>query len=73
MVEELDIRGLVCPMTVIKVLQRVKSLKTDAILIVLTDSETATKSIPKEMAKKELDCEVENISPGEWKLTIRGR
>ena len=69
---ELDIRGLTCPMTVIKVLQKVKTLEEET-LIVLTDAETATNSVPKEMKKKGLDCLVENTSPGEWKMEITKR
>ena len=70
---ELDIRGLTCPMTVIKVLQKVKTIEKGNTLIVLTDAETATNSVPKEMKKKGLDCLVENISPGEWKMEITKR
>ena len=57
-------------MTVIKVLQKVKTLEEGNTLIVLTDAETATNSVPKEMQKKGLDCLVQNISPGEWKIEI---
>ncbi len=70
---ELDIRGLVCPKTVIKVLQRVKTLEEGETLIVLTDAETATNSIPKEMKKKGIDCNIENTGPGEWKIEISKR
>lgn len=69
----MDIRGLTCPMTVIKVLQNVKTMEKGTTLTVLTDAETATNSVPKEMEKKGLDCLVENISPGEWKMEITKR
>lgn len=71
--DELDIRGLVCPQTVIKVLQRVRTLEEGQTLIILTDAETATNSIPKEMKKKGLDCNVEHTDPGEWKIEISKR
>ena len=67
---DLDIRGLTCPMTVIKVLQKVRTLEDYDKMVVITDAETATNSIPKEMHKKGLGCSVQNISPGEWKIEI---
>ena len=70
---DLDIRGLTCPMTVIKVLQKVKTLTEGGTLVVLTDAETATNSIPKEMKKKGLDCNVEHTGPGGWKIEISKR
>ncbi len=71
--DELDIRGLVCPKTVIKVLQRARTLEEGQTLIVLTDAETATNSIPKEMKKKGIDCNVERTGLGEWKIEISKR
>ena len=68
--ENLDIRGMVCPQTVIKVLQKVRIMEEDQRLIILTDAETATNSIPKEMMKKGLDCKVEHVGTGEWKIII---
>ena len=67
---DLDIKGLICPMTVIKVLQKVKQIDDGDKLTVLTDAETTTNSVPKEMQKKGHQCAVENIGPGEWKMTI---
>ena len=68
--DNLDIRGMVCPQTVIKVLQKVRAMEENQKLVILTDAETATNSIPKEMKKKGLDCKVEHMGPGEWKLII---
>ena len=70
---ELDITELVCPKTVITVLQRLKDLDDGDTLEVTTISETAIRSIPAEVSKKSYSCEVAEIERSRRKQRLGER
>ncbi|MBI5848334.1 MAG: sulfurtransferase TusA family protein [Nitrospirae bacterium] len=70
--KRIDIRGLVCPYTFVKVKLAMESMETGQVLEVLLDYEEATRSIPrsmKEHGQKVLN--VVKINDTDWVLSIR--
>jgi TusA-related sulfurtransferase len=68
--EQLDVRKTVCPLTVITVLRKIKTMNPGDSMEVLIAGEEGVKSITKEMSKKGHQFETETFPNGEYKLLI---
>jgi TusA-related sulfurtransferase len=69
--ERLDVRGQICPMTVMVALQKVNNMSPGDTLIIITDDQTATISIPAELKRRGHEIERKQINPNEWELTVK--
>jgi tRNA 2-thiouridine synthesizing protein A len=66
--EELDCRGLVCPVPALKTKKQLSTMPTGKVLKVVTDYKPASESVPRDLAKtknKFLGLE-ENEDDGVW-------
>lgn len=67
----LDIRGKICPYTLLDTRNTLKQMGRGQVLEVLCDYEPAVKTtIPNFCAKKEYPLEVIEDAPGAWRLRI---
>ncbi|MBI5410058.1 MAG: sulfurtransferase TusA family protein [Nitrospirae bacterium] len=70
--KHLDIRGVVCPYTLVKSKLAVESLEVGQILEIILDYPEAADSIPKAMLNYgQSVLKVEKINPKEWIIRIR--
>jgi TusA-related sulfurtransferase len=70
--KNIDIRGLVCPMTFVKAKLAIEIMEDGEVLEVLLDYEEASNSIPKSMKDHGHDMiSNEKVSETDWKLLIR--
>ena len=69
---KLDIRGVVCPYTLVKSKLAVEDLEVGQVLEIILDYPEAAQSIPKAMLNYG-NCvlKVEKISPIEWIILVR--
>ena len=66
--EELDVKGLVCPMPALKAKKHLMKMSAGKVLKVVTDYKPASESVPRDLAKskhKLLGIE-HNEDDGEW-------
>ena len=68
--ENLDIRGEICPMTVMEALQKVKEMNPGDTLIILSDDPTAAISIPVEMKRRGHIVEKKQLESNECEITV---
>jgi len=69
---KLDIRGVVCPYTLVKSKLAVEDLEVGQVLEIILDYPEAAESIPKAMLNYgNAVLKVEKISPREWVILIR--
>lgn len=70
--KKLDIRGVVCPYTLVKSKLAVEDLEVGQVLEIILDYPEAAQSIPKAMLNYG-NCvlKVEKISPIEWVILVR--
>ena len=69
---KLDIRGVVCPYTLVKSKLAVEDLEVGQVLEIILDYPEAAQSIPKAMLNYGNSVlKVEKISPIEWIILIR--
>jgi TusA-related sulfurtransferase len=71
MVEQLDIRGKVCPYPTTDVLDALKRLPDGATLEVLSDYPPSRYTIPALMEQRGYPCEVRDNDDGTFTITIR--
>lgn len=70
--QTLDIRGQICPYTLIETRDTLKTLPVDSVLEVLCDYEpAATATIPSFCQKKQYPLEIVQEGPSLWHLYIR--
>lgn len=70
--ENLDITGKVCPICLLAVKKKLKSMNSGDMLIVKTDHPpAANENIPTAMRKDGNLCETKKLEPGLWELTIK--
>ena len=68
---ELDITNKVCPFCLLLVKKKLAILNTEDILIVRCDHPpAATETIPYAMKRAKYPCEIKELVPGLWELTI---
>lgn len=69
--KSIDIRGQICPYTLIETRNALKDMQTGQVLEVLCDYEpAATQTIPSFCEKKEYPLQVIRNSDGVWRLRI---
>lgn len=67
----IDIKGLICPYTLIETREALKGIERGQVLEVLCDYEPAAQTtIPNFCQKKGYPLEVVGIGPGRWRLLI---
>lgn len=70
--KKLDIRGEVCPYTLVKSKLAVEDVDVGQVVEILLDYPEAVTSVPKAMENYgNTVLKVEKISPSEWKILIR--
>ncbi len=70
--KKLDIRGEVCPYTLVKSKLAVEDVEVGQVVEILLDYPEAVTSVPKAMENYgNTVLKVEKISPSEWKILIR--
>jgi len=70
--QKLDIRGQICPYTLIETRDTLKTLPIDSVLEVLCDYEpAATATIPSFCTKKQYPLEIVQEGASLWRLYIR--
>ncbi|RJQ21490.1 MAG: sulfurtransferase TusA family protein [Nitrospiraceae bacterium] len=70
--KKLDIRGVVCPYTLVKSKLAVESIEVGQILEIILDYPEAAGSIPKAMLNYgHAVLKVEKINPKEWIIQVR--
>ncbi len=68
----IDIRGLVCPMTFVKAKLAIEDMAPGEILEIVLDYEEASRSIPKSMEAHDHEVmKVEKVNDTDWVLLIR--
>ena len=71
MTEKLDITGKVCPMCLLTVDKKLKTLSSGEDLVVVCDhAPAATASIPEYCKDRNFGCSVTMIENGLWQITI---
>lgn len=69
---KLDIRGEVCPYTLVKSKLGMESIEVGQVLEILLDYPEASRSIPKAMQNYgHTVLKVEKINPGEWVIQVK--
>ena len=69
--QKIDIRGLICPYTLIETRDKMKELEEGQVLEVLCDYEPAAKTtIPNFCEKKGYPLKIVEEAPGLWKVLI---
>ncbi len=67
-----DIRGKICPYTLIETREALKKIATGQVLEVISDYEpAATATIPNFCAKKGYPIEVDAVGDGIWRIRIQ--
>ncbi len=73
-VQELDIRGEVCPYTYVKTRLALEEMEVGQVLRVLVDYEPATRNVPRSVALQGDEVlRVEPVGEGVWAIWIRKR
>ena len=70
MARQLDVRGEICPYPMMKAVERLKQLKGDESLEVLTDHAPALSTIPWEAAKLGYGTTITSEGVAEWRLQL---
>lgn len=69
--QQLDVRGEICPYPMMKTVQALKKLKSDATgLEVITDHAPALETIPTQAARLGYSANIEETGSPEWKITL---
>jgi TusA-related sulfurtransferase len=71
----LNLEGEICPYTLIYTLKKLEEVKQDLekgkILEIFYDHPPVVENIPLEVSKRGFTCEVEKVSSGKWKISIK--
>ena len=70
-IKKLDVRGEICPYTMLKTNEELDSNKDLNILEVITDHSPALSTIPPQALKRGYEVEIDEIDNSEWKITIK--
>ena len=71
MVEELDLRGEVCPFTFVRTKLRLEELPIGAVLCVLLDHPAAARNVPRSLVAEGHDVLALVEHAGVWRVTTR--
>lgn len=67
---EVDVRGEVCPVPLMRATDAMKKAQGEAAIQVLLDHAEALDTIPHQAARLGWDVQVEETSPLEWRMTL---
>jgi TusA-related sulfurtransferase len=69
--EQLDVRGEICPYPMMKTVQALKKLgEADEGLEVITDHAPALETIPTQAARLGFTTQIDEAQPSEWRITL---
>lgn len=69
--QQLDVRGEICPYPMMKTVQALKKLKADDLgLEVITDHAPALETIPTQAARLGYAVDIEETGSPEWRITL---
>ncbi|BBM35890.1 sulfurtransferase TusA family protein [Pseudoleptotrichia goodfellowii] len=66
----LDCLGEACPIPLIKTQKKFETMETGDVLIINVDHSCAIKNIPEWAQEVGYNCEVEEVSEGEWNIIV---
>lgn len=69
--QELDVRGEICPYPMLRAVEALKKLPADAGLAVVTDHPPALSTIPWEAAKLGYEAIIQPAGNAEWRIDLR--
>jgi len=70
--KKINIKGLVCPYTFVKSKLAIESMEVGQVLEILTDSEEASRNIPKSMEDHgQRVLRTEKVNDTDWVLVVR--
>ena len=66
----LDCLGEACPIPLIRAQKKFETMEVGDVLIINVDHSRAIKNIPEWAQEVEYNCEVEEVSEGEWNIIV---